>query len=188
MNRCNWPTLDTSPLYQAYHDHEWGIANYEDDALFELLLLESFHCGLSWLLMLKKREGFREAFDGFDPNQIALYDASKLAELMENPAIVRNKRKIQSAVKNAKAFLAVQQEFGSFSNYIWHFTDHQVLYPTSDEVVCSSALSDTVSKDLKKRGFGYMGSVTTFSFLEAIGVMNNHCSTCFCHKKQEETT
>ena len=181
MLRCNWPNLDKSELYQQYHDNEWSVPSYEDSYLFEMLLLESFHCGLSWLLILKKREAFREAFDGFDPKIIATYDQDKINALLENTGIVRNKLKIAASIKNANSFLKVQQEFGSFSQYIWSFTENKVRYTTTDEFLASNGLSDSVSADLKKRGFSFMGSVTTYSYLEAIGIMNNHASYCTHH-------
>lgn len=181
MTRCLWPTLDKSELYQQYHDSEWSIPSYEDAYLFEMLLLESFHCGLSWLLILKKRDGFRQAFDGFDPNIIATYGEEKIQSLMEDTGIVRNRLKIKATIKNAISFLAIQQEFGSFSAYIWGFTAGEICYAQSDEFLANNALSDSIATDLKKRGFGFMGSVTTYSYLEAIGVMNNHASYCFKH-------
>ncbi|WP_409967462.1 DNA-3-methyladenine glycosylase I [Bengtsoniella intestinalis] len=178
--RCQWPNLLTSPLYMEYHDHEWGVASHDDGYLFEMLVLESFHCGLSWLLMLKKREGFRTAFDGFDPHKIANYDDAKVAELMDNPQIVRNKAKILATIQNAKSYLQVVEEFGSFDRYIWSFTDGQTVRHPFDGVTNRNHLSDRVSKDMKRRGFKFMGTVTTFSYLEAIGVMNNHAEDCFC--------
>ncbi len=179
MPRCAWPNLSTSPLYMDYHDHQWGIAAHDDGYLFEMLILESFHCGLSWLLMLKKREGFRAAFDGFDPHVIAKYDQEKMAELMGNPAIVRNKAKILATIENAKSFLNVVTEFGTFDRYIWSFTHGQVVRHPFDGVTNHNPLSDRVSKDMKRRGFKFMGTVTTFSYLEAIGVMHNHATDCF---------
>jgi len=177
--RCNWSNLESSDLYRAYHDHEWGIPSYEDAYLFEMILLESFHCGLSWLLILKKREAFREAFDNFNPTIIKEYTDEKIDQLMMDKSIVRNRAKIVANIKNAKAFLEVQQAFGTFSNYIWSFTDNKIIYGDFDDLVTKNELSDRVSKDMKKRGFGFMGSVTTYSYLEAIGVMNNHSKTCF---------
>ncbi len=182
MERCKWPTLDRSPLYQTYHDTEWGVASYEDSYLFEMLLLESFHSGLSWLLVLTKREAFRAAFDGFDPEMIARYDEPKVAALLADAGIIRNESKIRSAITNAQAFLAVQREFGSFCDYIWSFTGGEVRYGDFNEGLTTNDLSDRVSKDLKKRGFRFMGSVTTYSYLEAIGVMNNHAVDCALHR------
>lgn len=177
--RCKWPNLDANKVYIEYHDNEWGIPSYEDAYLFEMILLESFHCGLSWLIILKKREAFRKAFNQFDPNIIKEYSIEKIEELLNNSDIVRNKAKILANIENAKAFIKVQQEFGTFSKYIWSFTDNKVQYGDFDKQITTNKLSDTVSKDMKKRGFKFLGSVTTYSYLEAIGVMNNHSSTCF---------
>lgn len=179
MERCNWPALKTNQIYVEYHDNEWGVASYDDQHLFEMLILESFHCGLSWLIILKKREAFREAFDGFDPEKIAGYDENKISELIENKDIVRNKAKIKATISNAKAYLNVKKEFGSLSNYIWSFTNNSIVYGDGINFQTTNELSDEVSKDFKKRGFKFMGSVTTYSYLEAIGVMNNHMKECF---------
>ncbi len=179
MQRCNWNNLEKSDTYIEYHDNEWGIASYDDDYLFEMLLLESFHCGLSWLLILNKRQAFRDAFDNFNPHIIQHYGEDKIAELLNNKSIVRNRAKILATISNAASFLAIQQQFGSFREYIWSFTDNKVIYLQNDNVVQTNELSDKVAKDLKKRGFRFMGSVTTYSYLEAIGVMNNHTSDCF---------
>ena len=177
--RCKWPNLEKNEIYVEYHDNEWGIPSYGDAYLFEMILLESFHCGLSWLIILKKRQAFRKAFDNFDPLVIKDYSIDKIEELMGNSDIVRNKAKILANIENAKAFLKVQQEFGTFSKYIWSFTDNKVQYGDFDQLVTTNKLSDAVSKDMKKRGFKFLGSVTTYSYLEAIGVMSNHSSTCF---------
>lgn len=183
--RCKWPKLENDEVYLEYHDKEWGIASYEDSYLFEMILLESFHCGLSWLLILKKREAFRRAFDGFDPEVIEGYCEAKVEALMNDKSIVRNRAKILANIKNAKAFLEVQKEFGSFSSYIWSFTEGKIVCGDFDDLITTNELSDKVSKDMKKRGFKFMGSVTTYSYLEAIGVMNNHSSTCFrCEKNR----
>lgn len=184
--RCGWKNLESSDLYIEYHDNEWGIASYDDKYLFEMFILESFHCGLSWLLILKKREFFKKALDMFEVKKIALYDQTKIDELMLNSDIVRNKAKILATIENAKSFIKVQEEFGSFSDYIWSFTNNKVEYYPFDGVTAKNNLSDTVAKDLKKRGFKFMGTVTTFSYLEAIGVMNNHSQDCFKHKLMEE--
>lgn len=177
--RCNWKNLLNSQTYITYHDEEWGIPSHDDKYLFEMFILESFHCGLSWLLILNKREGFRNAFDNFDVVKVASYDSTKVDELMENSDIVKNKAKILASIDNAKAFINVQAEFGSFSNYIWSFTNNIVEYYPFDGEMTTNTLSDRVAKDLKKRGFKFMGSVTAFSYLEAIGVMNNHATYCF---------
>ncbi|MFR9546388.1 MAG: DNA-3-methyladenine glycosylase I [Rikenellaceae bacterium] len=179
MNRCKWPNLESNPIYIEYHDNEWGVASYDDRYLFEMLILESFHCGLSWLLILKKRAEFKRAFDDFDVERVAKYDDKKIEELMQDSGIVRNRAKIVAAVANAIAFIKVQQEFGSFCKYIWSFTNEQIVYGDFNLLLTTNALSDRVSKDMKRRGFKFMGSVTTYSFLEAIGVMNNHASDCF---------
>ncbi len=177
--RCKWKNLESSEIYINYHDNEWAIASYDDKYLFEMLVLESFHCGLSWLLILKKRENFRKAFDNFDVETIARYDDKKVSSLLENSGIVRNKAKILASIANAKAFIEIQKKFKSFSNYIWSFTSNQIIYAPDDEFKDRNELSDKVAKDLKKRGFKFMGTVTTFSYLEAIGIMNNHQSYCF---------
>ncbi len=183
MKRCEWPNLEKSPVYQEYHDNEWGVASFDDDYLFEMFILESFHCGLSWLLILNKRENFKKAFDNFNASIISHYSDEKVEELLQNEGIVRNRAKIVATIKNAKAFLLVQKEFGSFCSYIWSFTNNEVLKNPFDGTVTRNELSDRVSRDLKKRGFAFMGSVTCFSYLEAIGVMNNHAPYCFrCEK------
>ncbi len=179
MQRCPWPNLETSEIYIQYHDNEWGVASYDDAHLFEMFILESFHCGLSWLLILKKREHFRKAFDNFDPHIMAKYDDAKVAELMQNADIVRNKAKILASICNAQSYLKVVQEFGSFSAYIWSFTQGKIIYAPFDGVTTRSALSDAFAKDVKKRGFKFMGTVTAHSYLEAVGVMNNHALNCF---------
>ena len=176
--RCRWAE-NVNELYTRYHDEQWGVPVRDDGELFEMLILESFHCGLSWLLVLTKREHFRAAFDGFDPHKMALYGEEKISELMENNGIIRNRRKIDAAVKNAAAFLRTQQEFGSFSNYIWSFTGGQTVKNTDDVMRTKSELSDKVAKDMKKRGFAFMGSVTVYSYLQAVGVINDHETSCF---------
>lgn len=186
LQRCNWGKLETSELYLHYHDHEWGVPSHEDSHLFELFILESFHCGLSWLLILTKRENFRVAFDQFDPHKIAAYTEEKVEELMLNEGIVRNKAKILATIQNAKAYLRVVEEFGSFSNYLWGFTNNKVQYHPFDGVTTKNELSDRVSKDLKKRGFKFMGTVTCYSYLEAVGIMNNHANYCYKYCKEED--
>lgn len=183
MERCKWPGLEKSQVYMDYHDNEWGVASHDDRHLFEMFVLESFHCGLSWLIILKKREAFRQAFDQFDAEKIAQYDDEKVDALMQNTDIVRNKRKILATIDNAKAYLQVVEEFGSFDHYLWSFTDHQVVYGAFDGVTTHNDLSDRVAKDLKKRGFRFMGTVTCYSYLEAIGIMNNHAEYCFRYRK-----
>lgn len=181
MNRCAWPNLENSDIYKEYHDKEWGVASFDDAYLFEMLVLESFHCGLSWLIILKKRQAFRDAFDQFDPKMIANYKDEKINKLMQNTAIVRNKAKILATIQNAKSFLKVQEEFGSFCDYIWSFTDNKIVSSPFNGITNKNELSDRVSKDLKKRGFKFMGSITTYSYLEAVGIMNNHAPDCFLY-------
>lgn len=181
IQRCSWANLEKSEVYKEYHDNEWGVPSYGDKYLFEMMVLESFQAGLSWLTILNKREAFRLAFDGFDPQKVKKYDETKIASLLENKQIVRNNAKIRAAINNATQFIDIQQKFGSFSNYIWSFTNNKVIFKKDDEFNTTNELSDTVSKDLKKRGFKFLGSVITYSYLEAIGVMNNHFSYCFKH-------
>ena len=169
----------------VYHDNEWGVPSWEDPYLFEMFVLESFHCGLSWLLILKKREHFRKAFDNFDAIKIASYDEKKVSQLLANEGIVRNRAKIVATIQNAKAYLEVVEEFGSFANYLWGFTNHTVVQHPFDGVTTRNELSDTIAKDLKKRGFKFMGTVTCYAYLEAIGIMNNHATTCFKYEKLE---
>ena len=181
--RCNWPNLNKSLIYTQYHDNEWGVASYDDSYLFEMFVLESFHCGLSWLIILKKREAFKIAFDNFDYNKIANYDENKVLQLLDNSDIVRSKAKINATITNAQAFIKIINEYGSFCKYIWGFTNNQVIYAKSDEFYSKNELSDKIALDLKKRGFKFMGSVTTYSYLEAIGILNNHTSLCFKYDK-----
>lgn len=184
INRCKWAN-PKNPLYLAYHDTEWGVPCHDDHMLYELLLLESFQAGLSWECVLNKRQAFREAFDNFDVNKVANYDEAKLQELANNPAIIRNKLKIKASVTNTQVFLQIQQEFGSFDKYIWSFTEGKSLiidYTTET----TSALSDQISKDLKKRGMKFVGSTIIYSYLQAIGVINGHGKECdFCQLNQD---
>ena len=177
MKRCAWKNLESSEIYKNYHDNEWGVPSYNDAHLFETLVLESFHCGLSWLIVLKKREAFRKAFDNFNPYIICDYDENKINELMNNKDIVRNKAKILATIQNARSYLNIKEKYGSFSSYIWKFTDNKIIYSTIPAT--TNKLSDTVSKNLKKQGFKFIGSTTCYSYLEAIGIMNNHSIDCF---------
>jgi len=182
MKRCNWgKSLEKSQTYQDYHDYEWGVPSYDDRHLFEMLILESFHVGLSWLIILNKRKAFKEAFDNFDANKILEYGPTKIDELVSNKDIVRHKGKINAAISNARAFLEAKEEFGSFSNYIWSFTNNKIQYNEDDNFTTTTPLSDKVTKDFKKRGFKFLGSVTVQSYLEAVGVINNHSTSCFKH-------
>lgn len=180
MKRCGWVDLN-SEVYIAYHDNEWGQPVHDDRQLFEMLILEGFQAGLSWLTILKKREAFRKAFDGFDPAVLAEYGPEKTETLMSDAGIVRNRRKIQAAVQNAKVFLAIQRKYGSFDSYLWGFTDGQIILNTDDEVRATSELSDRISKDLKKRGMNFVGSTIIYSFLQAVGVVNDHELSCALH-------
>ena len=178
MKRCHWVD-ENSPIYIKYHDEEWGIPKYDDKELFELLILESFQAGLSWITVLKKREDFRIAFDNFDVKKVAFYDETKVNELLNNEKIIRSRGKINSAINNAKIFIDIQKEFGSFTNYIWGFTDNQVVKNSSDVLPVSTPLSDKISKDLKKRGMKYVGTIIIYSYLQAIGVVDDHEKDCF---------
>lgn len=175
IKRCSW----VSSITEKYHDEEWGRPSKEDKYLFELFLLESFQAGLSWAIILKKREAFREAFDNFDVNKIAEYSSEKIESLLENREIVRSKSKISASISNAKNFKKIQQEFGSFSNYIWSFTDNETIQNTDEIHHTTTPLSDKIAKELKKRGMKFMGSVTTYAYLQAIGIVNNHEPQCF---------
>lgn len=177
-NRCRWAD-PSSELYTAYHDQEWGRPEHDDCRLFEMLILEGFQAGLSWITILKKREAFRRAFDGFDLAAVAGYDSEKLAALMTDPGIVRNRRKIEAAVTNAAAFLKIQREFGSFDRYLWGFTQGQVILNRENQLRASSELSDRISADLKRRGMKFVGTVVIYSFLQAVGVVNDHETDCW---------
>lgn len=177
--RCDWCGSD--PLYQHYHDTEWGIPLYEDRKIFEFLILETFQAGLSWITILRKRENFRKAFDNFDYKKIALYNQDKIEELLQNEGIVRNQLKIQATVNNAQAFMKVQEEFGSFSNYIWKFTGGKPIVncpKTLKDIPATTPLSDTISKDLKKRGFKFVGSTVVYAHMQATGMVNDHLESC----------
>ena len=177
--RCNWAS---NPLSIRYHDEEWGMPQHDDHILFEFLLLEGAQAGLSWDTILQKRENYRAAFDNFDAQRIARYDRGKLAQLLKNPGIVRNRLKIASAVQNAKAFLQVQKEYGSFDHYIWQFVDGRPrvnAWKSGDRLPARTAESDDMSKDLKKRGFNFVGSTICYAFMQAVGMVNDHAVSCF---------
>ena len=177
MKRCCWVDLN-NPLYIKYHDEEWGVPKFDDRELFELLILEGFQAGLSWIIVLKKREAFRKAFDNFNVDKIIKYNESKVQELLKNEGIIRSRQKIEAAIKNAKVFKEIQKEYGSFSKYIWGFTEGKCIKNVTDKLPVSSELSDKVSKDLKKRGMKYVGTVIIYSYLQAIGIINDHETTC----------
>jgi DNA-3-methyladenine glycosylase I len=178
--RCEWAGTDS--LYIDYHDKEWGQPVHNDQELFEFLILEGAQAGLSWITILRKRDSYRLAFDGFDPAKVAEYDQVKIDQLLNNPGIIRNKLKIRSAVSNAQAFLQVQQEFGSFNNYIWEFVDHTPIINTwmsLKQIPAQTPLSEAISKDLKKRGFKFFGPTICYAFLQAVGMVNDHTTSCF---------
>ncbi|MBR1977208.1 DNA-3-methyladenine glycosylase I [bacterium] len=178
MQVCSW-VKNQPEFYVKYHNEEWGVPKYDDRELFELLILEGFQAGLAWIIVLKKREAFRAAYDNFDIQKVANYDDKKIAELLDNTGIIRSKSKIISSINNAKIFIEIQKEFGSFSNYIWSFTEGKVIKNRDDKIPVSTPLSNLISKDLKKRGMKYVGSVIIYSYLQAIGVVDDHELNCF---------
>lgn len=183
MNRCGWVNQD--PIYLDYHDHEWGVPVYDDRLLFEFLNLEGAQAGLSWYTILKKRDNYRKAFDNFEA-KIITYDEKKIDELLHNEGIVRNKLKINAVITNAKAFLKVVDEFGSFRDYVWSFVGGKPIqnhFNDLSEVPATTEISDKMSKDLKKRGFKFVGSTICYSFMQATGLVNDHVVTCDCYKK-----
>ncbi|HEY8369555.1 MAG TPA: DNA-3-methyladenine glycosylase I [Thermodesulfobacteriota bacterium] len=187
--RCGWVKL-TSPLYVAYHDEEWGVPVHDDRTLFEFLILEGAQAGLSWETILRKRARYREVFDGFDPAKVARYDARKRRALVADPGIVRNRLKIEAAVRNAKAFLAVQDEFGSFDAYIWRFVGGRPRvngWRTLGEVPSRTPESDAMSKDLTKRGFTFVGTTICYAFMQATGMVNDHLVGCFRYPARGRT-
>ena len=183
-HRCGWCVGDT--LYEVYHDKEWGKPVYDDATLFEFLILETFQAGLSWITILRKRENFRKAFDNFDYKKIATYTQEKIDHLLQNEGIIRNKLKVKSAVTNAQAFIEIQKEFGSFSKYIWNFVNHKPIknkLKHHKEAPANTPLSDAISKDLKKRGFKFVGSTVIYAHMQATGMVNDHEVHCFRYKE-----
>jgi len=186
VKRCEWAKSD---LYIAYHDHEWGVPLHDDPLLFEFLILEGAQAGLNWELILKKREHYRRVFDDFDPQKVARYNARKVARLLADPGIVRNRLKIAAAIQNAKAFLAVQEAFGSFDAYIWQFAGGRPIvhrWRTLKEIPPRTPKSDAMSKDLLKRGFKFVGSTICYAFMQATGMVNDHVVDCFRHREIAE--
>ena len=179
MNRCKW-AMNVNEIYTKYHDEEWGEPVHDDQKLYEMLILESFQAGLSWSCILNKRDNFKKAFDNFDINKIINYDEIKIQELQNNEGIIRNKLKIKATINNSKIFKEIQKEYGSFDKYIWGFTNNQIMYEF-DKV--SSELSDTISRDLKKRGMTFVGTIIIYSYLQAVGIINSHETQCFKHHK-----
>ena len=183
VQRCYW--VNDDPIYIDYHNHEWGIPLHDDDKLFEFLILEGFQAGLSWITVLKKRDNFRKAFDNFKALKIVKYDEQKVEELMQDPGIIRNRLKIQGTITNAKLFLEIQQEFGSFAQYIWQFTSGQTIVNqcnNASQVPVSTLISCAMSKDLKKRGFKFIGSTICYAFMQATGMVNDHLINCVSYK------
>ena len=177
MTRCKWVNMD-NPLYIKYHDEEWGVASHDDNYLFEMLILESFQAGLSWECILNKRENFRKAFDNFNYNKIVKYDDNKINELMNDKGIIRNRLKIKSTINNAKIFIEIRKEYGSFDKYLWSFTNNKVIKNKDDIFNTTSDLSDRVSKDLYKRGMRFVGSTIIYSYLQAVGIIDDHELKC----------
>lgn len=179
MKRCKWCNLD-NPLYIKYHDEEWGVANFEDQYLFEMLILESFQAGLSWECVLNKRESFQIAYDNFDIEKVINYDENKINELLENKNIIRNKLKIRASINNAKIFKCIQEEYGSFYNYLLTYTKNKIIYETDKT---TNELSDSISNDLVKRGMKFVGSTIIYSYLQAVGFIYSHEKECSLYKE-----
>ena len=182
--RCQW--CRGNALYEAYHDHEWGVPVYDDDTLFEFLILETFQAGLSWITVLRKRENFRKAFDDFDYRKIANYKQDKIDILLQDAGIIRNKLKIRATITNAQNFMKIQDEFGSFSDYIWAFVNGKPIkntFTSMAEIPANTALSDTISKDLKKRGFKFVGTTVFYAHMQATGMVNDHVTECFRYEE-----
>lgn len=185
MERCDWVDLN-NPLYVKYHDEDWGVPVHDDRLLFEMLILEGAQAGLSWSTILKKRESYKKAFDNFDYEKVAEYDEAKVKELLKNEGIIRNRLKINSAIRNAKVFIEIREEFGSFDNYLWSFVDFKPVqnsFKNLSEIQATTELSDEISKDLKTRGMNFVGSTIIYAYLQAVGVVNDHQVGCFRHKQ-----
>lgn len=188
MKRCPW--CGTDELYVKYHDEEWGVPVHDDRTHFEFLVLESAQAGLSWITILRRRENYRKAYDGFDMEKVAQYDENKINELMQDSGIIRNRRKIEASINNARQFIKIQKEFGSFDNYIWSFVNNKPVINHWDDISqmpATSELSDRVSKDLKSRGFRFLGSTIIYAHLQATGIINDHLTYCFRHKEVYKT-
>ena len=185
--RCGWAGSD--PIYVEYHDTEWGVPVRDDHRLFEFLILEGAQAGLSWITILKRREGYRKAFEGFDPERVARFSPKKVEQLLQNPGIIRNRLKVQSAVTNARAFLKVQDEFGSFSQYQWGFVNNQPVKNrrrSMQDIPPRTDISDLWSRDLKKRGFSFVGSTIIYAHMQAVGMVNDHIVSCFRHREVQK--
>ena len=180
--RCLWAPAN-DPLYIQYHDEEWGVPIHDDRQLFEMLILEGMQAGLSWITVLRKREGFRKAFDNFDIDKILTYDEQKIEELVKNPEIIRHRLKITSVIKNARVFRDIQNEYDSFDKFIWSYVDYKPIvgnWQKPDDMPLTTPISDKISKDLKKMGFKFVGSTIIYSFMQAVGMVNDHMADCFC--------
>jgi DNA-3-methyladenine glycosylase I len=182
--RCGWTTAD--PLYLAYHDEEWGVPLHDDRRLFEMLVLEGAQAGLSWITILRRREGYRKAFDGFDPEKVARYGTKKISALLADPGIIRNRAKVDAAIANARAFLTVREESGSFDRFLWAFVAAKPIqnrWQSMAEVPAATAESKAMSKELKRRGFGFVGPTICYAFMQAVGMVNDHTTDCFRHRE-----
>jgi len=185
--RCDWS--GTEPIYVDYHDKEWGVPVHDDRMHFEMIILDGAQAGLSWITILKRRDSYREAFDNFDAVKVSRYNDKKVEKLLTNPGIIRNRLKVNSAVKNAQAFLKIQKEFGSFDDYIWQFVNHKTIqskWKKMSELPAKTAESDTMNKDLKKRGFSFVGSTICYAYMQAAGMINDHITNCFRYKEVKE--
>jgi len=186
--RCGW-SENASPLDQEYHDREWGIPTYDDTMLFEYLVLEGMQAGLSWTTILHRRETIKKAFDNYDLHKIIAYDQTKIDALLQDPGIIRNKLKVNAVINNAKLFLEIQKECGSFSDYLWAYVNHKPVvnrWKTMEEMPASTSLSDIISKDLKKRGFKFVGTTIIYAYLQAAGIVDDHEEGCFCSRKSKD--
>lgn len=184
--RCSW--AGELPIYIDYHDREWGRPVHDDNRLFEMLILEGMQAGLNWITVLRKREAFREAFDGFDPDKVALYGETKIQELLANPGIIRNRLKVNAAVTNAKAFLEVQKKYGSFDKFIWAYVEDTPIrnhWEKMEEIPATTPVSDQISRDLKKLGFKFVGSTIVYAFMQATGMVNDHVTDCFVYQEMD---
>lgn len=186
IKRCKW--CEGDELYIKYHDKEWGVSVHSDRKLFEFLILEGAQAGLSWITVLRKRQNYRDVFDGFDFNKVATYKEAKIESLLNNPGIIRNRLKVRGAVKNAQAFLKVREEFGTFNKFIWQFTDGKTIqnsWRSLEAIPANTELSDQMAKELKKRGFTFVGSTICYAFMQAIGMVNDHTIDCYRYRYRE---
>lgn len=188
IQRCGWAGSD--PLYQQYHDQEWGVPCHDDRTLFEFLILEGAQAGLSWITILRKRDHYRKVYDQFDPRKVANYGTDKVEQLLADPGIIRNRLKVMASISNARLFLDIQQEYGDFASFIWRFVDHQPIinhWPTLEQVPATTAESDAMSRELKRRGFKFVGSTICYAYMQAVGMVNDHTLDCFRHRELVES-